>query len=395
MLKILIHSVGNYPPNHTSGADIMAERLGTFLASKGCEVIAMVNIDQHTQYTYKGVTVKSYKRLLGEHYEWCDIVITHLVLKSEATMHGARFKKPVFHVVHNGYTSLLQSGTPDNYLIFNTHHLQQTARIELPSIVVQPPTWTSDWDYTDHYSAKYITLVNCVHNKGHVMFEGIAKQCPHRLFLGVYGGYGAQGRASIGNLHYKAYAAGSMGTMGNTSNSTTGTTGATGATGMTTANAGIGTTNSAMKEIYSQTRILLVPSISESWSLVAAEAQACGIPVICSDLPGIRENCGDTVQYAGTVRQYMDCLARLDSIDTYREYAERGYRYRVMMDAQHQQQLTQMFNFMEKVVYGDKVEKVEVVPAPEKVSRETEVEKQVTKPIAKKIINKPTTEQDE
>mgnify|MGYP001420647474 CR=1 FL=1 len=44
-----------------------------------------------------------------------------------------------------------------------------------------------------------------------------------------------------------------------------------------------------IKEIYSKTQILIFPSIFESYGRVAVEACINGIPVIASDLPGIRE----------------------------------------------------------------------------------------------------------
>ena len=53
-----------------------------------------------------------------------------------------------------------------------------------------------------------------------------------------------------------------------------------------------------LRTIYQKTKVLVAPSTSETYSLVAREAGLQGIPVICSDLPGFRENLGDAGLYA-------------------------------------------------------------------------------------------------
>lgn len=42
--------------------------------------------------------------------------------------------------------------------------------------------------------------------------------------------------------------------------------------------------------VWSRTRVLLVPSATESWSMVASEAMSRGIPVIANPVPGLIEN---------------------------------------------------------------------------------------------------------
>lgn len=53
-----------------------------------------------------------------------------------------------------------------------------------------------------------------------------------------------------------------------------------------------------LRPIYQRTRVLIAPSFSETYSLVAREAGLQGIPVVCSTLPGFRENLGDAGLYA-------------------------------------------------------------------------------------------------
>jgi len=51
-------------------------------------------------------------------------------------------------------------------------------------------------------------------------------------------------------------------------------------------------------EVWDRTKILLVPSASESWSMVASEAMAHGIPVIANHLPGLWENMNGVALWA-------------------------------------------------------------------------------------------------
>ena len=48
-------------------------------------------------------------------------------------------------------------------------------------------------------------------------------------------------------------------------------------------------TSDMRNDVWSRTRILLVPSVYESYGMVAAEAMASGIPVIAHPTPGLQE----------------------------------------------------------------------------------------------------------
>jgi glycosyltransferase involved in cell wall biosynthesis len=362
-LRILTALRTSYAPAAKSGADVMCERINTYLASKGHEVMTIIE-DCPQEYTYKGVRVTSNRELLGEKYDWCDIVITNLVVKGEAVLLAKRFNKPIFHIVHNANGCNVPAGTSDNYLIFNSLHLQKSCNYGLPSIVVNPPTWIGDWENSiNHYSAPYVTLVNCVQNKGHETLCQLATYMPGMQFMGVYGGYGQQGRKSIRNLRYMPF-------------------------------------QPDMREIYNQTRIIIVPSITESWSLVAAEAQASGIPVICSGLPGLYENLGITGIYSSNLRGYMDAINRLGDYGVYLSIIELGKKRQIENERTITQQLENLNTFMEKVNYEKrgvteitKVDLTEVSLMPDGSFEagyeiKEKVEHTTTEP-EKKIINKP------
>jgi glycosyltransferase involved in cell wall biosynthesis len=67
-----------------------------------------------------------------------------------------------------------------------------------------------------------------------------------------------------------------------------------------------------MREVYRQTRLLLVPSVwEEGFGMVALEAQSCGIPVIASARGGLPEAVGDG---GILVRDYRNADAWVDAI---------------------------------------------------------------------------------
>jgi glycosyltransferase involved in cell wall biosynthesis len=56
--------------------------------------------------------------------------------------------------------------------------------------------------------------------------------------------------------------------------------------------------DSALTELYSAAEMLVFPSFYEGWCAPPLEAMACGIPVICSNIPAVVEVAGDAVIFA-------------------------------------------------------------------------------------------------
>ena len=275
MIKILFHARTYYPQPH-SGADVYAGRLNVWLADHGCDVKVIVD-SRNPPETYINHTVQTNQHMIAEQYEWCDVVITNLVTRNQACDLAKRFGKPIFHICHNKDIPSVEPGA-DNHIIYNSYALQKLRPLNFPSIVVQPVTWSKDWKQST--KGEYITLINLTPNKGAQMLLALAQAMPQYKFLGVRGRYGTQMSQPLPNLRYMPF-----------------------------------TDN--MQDIYNMTKILIVPSRMETWSLCAAEAQCCGIPVICSDLPGIRENLNESAWYANGTREYMDAIRNIEANDDY------------------------------------------------------------------------------
>ena len=151
-------------------------------------------------------------------------------------------------------------------------------------LVVHPPL--DRWRVTSPDSGSEprdrISMVNLSFDKGGGMFQSLARSCPDRLFLAGEGGWGNQFPVAGTNVErLKAPL--------------------------------------DLPALFRRTRVFLMPSWSETFGMVAVEAQANGVPVIASDLPGLREATGDGALFVPAMRlsDWMEALRRLDDPEEY------------------------------------------------------------------------------
>jgi glycosyltransferase involved in cell wall biosynthesis len=143
--------------------------------------------------------------------------------------------------------------------------------------MIIPPVINPDRYRTDRGDA--MTLVNLNANKGAKTFFDLARQFQYRPFIGVEGSYGRQMKPSQRLMNLTI--------IRHTPN---------------------------IREVYGQTRILLMPSQTETWGRVALEAACSGIPTIAHPSPGVVEALGDAGLYAdrSQTRQWSELISRLD-----------------------------------------------------------------------------------
>ena len=200
-------------------------------------------------------------------WNWCDVGFTHLSRAGKAWNWSEQVNKPIIYSIHNTFTNRLVEVKVNFNLLYNTEWAAKDSKnkgYNHNGIIVHPPVWVAD--YQTETNKKYITLINCWERKGGLTLIELAKAMPETQFLGVKGGYGVQEIGDLPNLTYAE----------NTPD---------------------------MKSIYSQTRILIMPSVYESYGRTAVEAMCSGIPVICTDTPGLRESLGKCGTF---VKKYDD-----------------------------------------------------------------------------------------
>ncbi|MFD7705710.1 glycosyltransferase family 4 protein [Streptomyces sp. NPDC059786] len=210
-----------------------------------------------------------------------SLIVTHLENTARASILGEMHRIPVVHVLHNTFEkskAWLVKGLP-SLAVYNTTWMRGDAEAwwrtrwgdrPMPrGIVVHPPVAVDDYRATP---GDHITLINLTAEKGAHVFYALAERMPRRKFLGVIGGYGEQIiREGLPNVEIVPHTPGDR----------------------------------MAKDVYARTKLLLAPSVYESYGRVAVEAMCSGIPVIAHPTPGLMESLGE----AGTFCDRDDAYA--------------------------------------------------------------------------------------
>lgn len=222
-----------------------------------------------------------------------DVLLTHLDATKAAVEVAGTLGKPLVAVQHNTFRThmvAVRRSPAITGLLLTSSWMQREwskTRSSLPRCTVHPPVDPADYR-TDR--GGLITQVNLFKN-GHMLFT-LAAMMPDRKFLAVLGGYGDQGLPTEVPENVEV----------------------------------VDPTDDVVWGIYARTRILLVPSVYESWGRVALEAASSGIPVIASQLPGLQEamGCAGIYRDPGYPRQWAAAITALDDPHTYSAYSSMG-----------------------------------------------------------------------
>lgn len=316
-MRILWH-IHLYPPIHNCGAEYMAHSLNKFLIDKGHTVRVLLRQSPGNYskmvYDYEGVQVFPHNSNIQGLYTSSDIVFTHLDYTREAIFTARRYKKRCVHFVHNSsqYDSVLDA--PEVEVVYNSQWIKKELNYLHRSFVLLPPC---DYRYYKvNTSREYITLINLDFNKGGNILKSIAERLPEKQFLAVKGSYSSdvQGQYTDFPPNVKV--------VENTPN---------------------------IREVYAKTRILIMPSLYESWGRTATEAMCSGIPVVCSATHGLVENCdyaGLYVHDRSDINSWIRWINRLDKQAFYNKASELSYKRSIELDP-----VKNMEDF-EKWIYG-------------------------------------------
>lgn len=256
-------------PYHYAGSEVMVLNLLKVAQQNGHDVAVIATYEREapTQWEYEGIPCFSpnskftgFELLMRQAP---DIVITH----HDCTVYAAGYSKylnvPLVQLIHNnginnpGPHPELRHGA--DFVIWNTEWVRDwygDRYADIPGVVVHPPVFAKEHATTP---GDLVTLVNLNMNKGAGIMYSLAERLPHVEFLGVEGGHGNQIFEVWPNVTFQEQ------------------------------------TTDMRNDVWSRTKILLVPSIYESYGMVAVEALASGIPVIAAPTPGLQES----LQYAG------------------------------------------------------------------------------------------------
>lgn len=269
-LRILVMAHA-YPPTHNAGAEMTLQALCEHLVSRGHRVDVQLNHPTPLgDYTRNGVrvhTAKGNADPLLHIDQGVDVLLTHLENTTRAAVLGEMYNIPTVHILHNTDAfnkHCIRRGRCD-LAIYNTAWMQkdyeewyQRAGMRPPaSVMMHPAVFAHEYMPNTKGARDRITLINLWDGKGGDVFWDIAERMPDKQFLGVKGAYGEQVINDLPNVEVVAHQK-----------------------------------PENMDYIYSRTKILLMPSVYESYGRTAVEAACAGVPTIASPTPGLREALG-------------------------------------------------------------------------------------------------------
>jgi glycosyltransferase involved in cell wall biosynthesis len=278
---VRIHALTiDYPPARWIGSEVATHIMLRHLVGAGHQVNVFTTTGEPGTYNIDGVTVTGGFRSFLEQVGDADVFFTHVELGPKVCRFG-----PTIGITHNARETMRDVVAGCDWALL-VHNANATAEAftdvrRAPFVVVNPPVDWRDWR-VNRDGADAITMVNVTGEKGSATFYELAARMPHRRFVGVVGGWGEPDIRPLPNVDIVEHGA-------------------------------------DMRRVYAQTRVLLMPSEHESWGRVAVEAMSSGIPVVATDLPGVREcvGAGGVLVELDWFDEYERQIIRLDNPDVY------------------------------------------------------------------------------
>ncbi|MER7477446.1 glycosyltransferase family 4 protein [Streptomyces sp. NPDC126510] len=196
-----------------------------------------------------------------------QVMVTHHNYAARATGLAREIGARSVLLMHSDldYAARSMQAGPD-LIVFNTEWVRAslaTRYLEVdrtPSLIVHPPVVPGE--HRAAAAGERVTLVNLSSDKGVDTWRAVARALPRLPFLGVMGAHGIQVTAPLApNMRV------------------------------------IRQTSDMRGDVWAHTRVLLVPSVYESYGMAAVEALASGVPVIAHPTAGLREALGDAATF--------------------------------------------------------------------------------------------------
>lgn len=258
-----------YLPRHRAGGEVMMHGLLRALVERKHEVHVVVTKqpEGEDEYSIDGIQVhragpgpRTVPALFKQLHP--DLVVSHLDETGNAMRLARQAGVPFVQVAHNTMRDTKNyARMKPNLIAINTHWVERALTgwtKGVRTLVVHPPV-----DPALHRATPgtRVTLINLNRDKGSEIFYEVAQRMPDVAFLGVVGAHGDQiVRTDIKNVQIQPH------------------------------------TSDMSRDVWGRTKLLLMPSIYESYGMTAIEAAVSGIPTIANPTPGLLES----LSYGGT-----------------------------------------------------------------------------------------------
>jgi len=262
-----------WTPVHNAGGETTVHAAMRSLVERGhtVEVICKPTGDEtkFDSYVHEGVKVTRPPDDLRYLHSWIldyirkydpDIICTHLDLTFTAMQAALDTDKPLVHFVHNSDQLNFHRVSPlrCQLAIFNSQWIAEAQHWQGPQIIIHPVIEPERYRSP---KGEKVTLVNPTPGKGEATFYGLSRLMRDSQFLVVKSVYGEQvfppaiPAENFPNVEFMEH-------------------------------------TSDIREVFRKTRIVLMPSLYESYGRVAVESACAGIPAIVHPTEGLLESLG-------------------------------------------------------------------------------------------------------
>lgn len=269
MKKNILAHFDFFPPRYNAGAERYAFTMLKYLQDAGHTVTVLTQPAMGLDgYEYEGITVYTDEKTHRDRlYAEADYVMTQIAYSGKVRDLCRVKRKKLIYLVHNTKSIPFWKILPQDVwlTVWNADWVRDYTKNELQ--------WTSQRDLTlyppvlfDRYTVPEeeqiekefdLALVNLSKNKGVLTFNQAAKMNKDLKFLGVIGAYDEQFHRGLPpNVTVLRH------------------------------------TPNMVNDVYKKTKIVMMPSLRETWGMVAIEAMCSGIPVIAHPTEGLVESCG-------------------------------------------------------------------------------------------------------
>lgn len=255
-IKVLGHSHA-YPPTGNAGGPLtMHALLREGVRRRGWQCSVLLDSAPNGHYEWENLKVTQTRSVptMRKIYGDADVVLTHLAA-TKRSMDLAGKTKPLVHLVHN-HSQLFQHHVENqnNYMvIFNSIWMSKHSTWDGKSTILHPIVNPSK--YRVRPNGSEVVLINRTTSKGVDLFYDLVRANPDIDFVAVRGGYGQQ--VSVPE-EFK-----NLTEIDNVTD---------------------------MTQVYKRARLVLMPSLYETWGRVAIEAAVSGIPTLGSETHGLLES---------------------------------------------------------------------------------------------------------
>ena len=313
----LLWIIHGYVGKLNAGAENYTHNLNKYLYAQGHEIKVLIPKEYAGQSNvdciYEGIIINTTEdsEERKEMVEWCDIVLTHLDYAS-ITVNYIQENRPIIYIAHNTFFDAYDylQNRKNVFIIYNSLYASKITPFTNDYVVLRPPI-TAKKTVSNPENNKYITLINMNENKGGKVLKLLAEEMIDYKFMGVNGSYGEQIEQPLCVKIHE-----------NTAD---------------------------ISEIYNQTRLIIMPSEYESWGMVASEACINGIPVISSNVFGLKENLDYAGTYCDDVNQWIKAIKLYDNKTIYEKKSEQALKRAEELIKMNEKELADVNLFLNKI----------------------------------------------